>query len=504
MDNTVYIRKNATPRPNPEHLNLLLTGVSSWNRKRAEEDFEPLLIGAQLYEEFEKANKLEDGKIPLSYANLRDAQLFEADLSNANLESAQLQRANLFKAKLEGATLSYAQLEHSTLKWALLQKANLLRANLGGANLQGARLNEAHLVEANLSEADLRDGEYPTELFGANLAGTRLWKAHLYPHSERGAEELKALKSELKDISDVECLLRLCRILSDRYPTEKYALYFRGDNKLCELRPSVLRLKAKETRKEEGGMLRDLMSRRPEDFSDSTSALDQWVLARHYGLKTRLLDITRNPLVALFHACFAPDAKTTAEKPPGAKKPPGRLHVFAVPKDLVKPFDSDTISVIANFAKLRVAEQNLLLGKRQEDVREGEKIATADRHSSAMLRMNQFIRQEKPYFEDRMEPKDLYRVFVVEPRQIFDRIRAQSGAFLISAFHERFEQDHILKWNEDIPAYEYFSVEVPGEPKGGILKQLQLFDITHERLYPGLGAAAAAVNEYYFPTRKSP
>ena len=122
MDNITHIRINMIPGANPEHLKILLTGVSSWNRKRAEEDFEPLLMGAQIYEEFEKANKLEAGKIPLSYANLRGAQLFKANLSNADLESAQLQGANLFNAKLEGATLSFAQLEHSTLEWALLPK----------------------------------------------------------------------------------------------------------------------------------------------------------------------------------------------------------------------------------------------------------------------------------------------------------------------------------------------------------------------------------------------
>ena len=211
MVNTVYIGKNATyvrvnaiPGPHSAHLNLLLSGVSSWNRKRDEEDFEPLLMGAQLYEEFERANKLEAGQIPLYHANLRNAQLFKANLSNANLESAQLQQANLFNTKLEGATLSFAQLEHSNLQWALLQKANLLRANLHGANLEGARLNEAHLVEADLSEADPRDGEYPTELFGANLAGTQLWKAKLYPRSERGTEGFEALKSEFEDMSDVE------------------------------------------------------------------------------------------------------------------------------------------------------------------------------------------------------------------------------------------------------------------------------------------------------------
>ena len=57
----------------------------------------------------------------------------------------------------------------------------------------------------------------------------------------------------------------------------------------------------------------------------------------------------------------------------------------------------------------------------------------------------------------------------------------------------------MLKWNKDIPVYDHHSLEVPAGHKEDILKELLLFNITRESLYPGLDASANAVNEAYFP-----
>ena len=222
-------------------------------------------------------------------------------------------------------------------------------------------------------------------------------------------------------------------------------------------------------------MLLDMMTRRPEDFKGITSAFSQWVLAQHHGLKTRLLDITRNPLVALYYAC---------EMDPSSE---GKLHVFAVPPALVKPYDSDTVSIIANFAKLSHREQNLLLGKRRG--------VDWDRlnYQEVLIKLYHLIGLEKPHFQRRIDPRDLFRILVVEPQQSIERVRAQSGAFLISAFHERLESSRITNWNSSIPVYEQHTLSIPPESKARILSELRLLNVTSETLLPGLDQAAKAI-----------
>lgn len=176
------------------------------------------------------------------------------------------------------------------------------------------------------------------------------------------------------------------------------------------------------------------------------------------------------------------------------------MHAFRVPDKLIKPFNSDTVKIITNFAKLSCVEQNMVLGR--INLTEGCKYDPQSvdiNYRHVMQRLYGLIRQEQTTFEEKIDPRDFYRVFVVEPQQSFARIRAQSGAFLISAFHERFERSEVLDVNPGTPIYDHFMFDVPGKNKKQILHELNLLNITRESLFPSLDETAKSVIRDHTP-----
>ena len=539
---------------NPQHIQWLLEGVGGWNARRDSNEFSPDLSDADLSDaDLSNANltnaNLSDANLSdadlsnadLTNANLSDANLSDADLSNANLANANFSDANLsdaslFQAKLldanlskanlsrvelfgadlsranlsnayladaeldtadlTGATLNHSNLTNASLFVADLTSANLTGAELFKANLENAILRNADLTNTKLSETNLRNADLSganltlTDLSRADLTGVEPWLARLYEDDRSSA--LYQYQIRRKQINSIESLLAIARDLKARYGKSHYdkqvVLYFRGETREgWELRPAVLR---DELAKHESEMLHELIKRRPMEFTGLPSALSKWVLAQHHGLRTRFLDITKNPLVGLFYACENHNENNSSN---------GRLHVFAVPKTLVKSFNSDTVSVISNFGRLSKEQQDLILGNEQLEnqttCRQRKDLFAISKYRATMQRFCQLIQEEKPNFEERIDIGDLYRALIVEPQQSSERVRAQAGAFLVSAFHERFERDQILRYNSLTPVYAHYVFSIPNREKEKIRNELESVGITRETLFPGLDETAKVVTE---------
>ncbi|MCX6218437.1 FRG domain-containing protein [Spirosoma sp.] len=101
-------------------------------------------------------------------------------------------------------------------------------------------------------------------------------------------------------------------------------ILYRGQLDCNPLLPSIARNRTSNTRSLEGEML-SYIERVAHLKIDYDSQLDLLITAQHYGLKTRLLDWTSNPLAALYFAI---------EKEYGIDKD-SYVYIFEVPKETI-------------------------------------------------------------------------------------------------------------------------------------------------------------------------
>lgn len=247
---------------------------------------------------------------------------------------------------------------------------------------------------------------------------------------------------------------------------------FRGhSDEAWLIRPRVLREDFKN-RSEEKDLIRQVISRYPAEFDAEKSTFDILTKLQHYNVPTRLLDVTSNPLIALF---FALDPIGVAEEKNGC------VLVLRVPKSRTKYYDSDTVSCLANLANLSAEEQ--------EDISNYSiKSITDFNKNKVTSRLVQFIRSEKPYFEPSIRPYDLFNRIHVVPKLRNSRIIAQNGSFILFGLErENYKPDPVIRPQK---------ISISGAHKESIKRELFKIGISYSYLFPEIDKISEDLRPY--------
>lgn len=271
-------------------------------------------------------------------------------------------------------------------------------------------------------------------------------------------------------IGSIRTLLDKLETLNETEFDDNVLVFYRGhSSKAFELKPSIYR--KNELISNEDRLFKDIIARTPNDFKGCNSTFEKLVKMQHYSLPTRLLDITSNPLVALYFACADNDRKGED----------GLLYRFEIKESQLKYFDSDAVSVVANIARRPISFEVASIMKYDRD--EFNK-------QEAILYLLHEIRTEKPHFHDVIDKEDIGRVFCVKP--IFDnpRIIKQEGAFFLYGINGEKSKP------ADFP-FEYTTYTVNKGDKQKILKQLESLGIDESTLFPEIEHVAKHLKEKY-------
>ncbi|MGA8172912.1 MAG: FRG domain-containing protein [Methylocystis sp.] len=289
-----------------------------------------------------------------------------------------------------------------------------------------------------------------------------------YLQTEVVAEPPPRKKKIVGDADSVEAFLQLLYDVSAKGSTENF---FRGhEDSRFELTPSLLRRWPGGEWKfmpNEDRLCKELLIAHYDEFQSDHYCFDRLVRMQHYGLPTRLLDISGNPLVALFFACNdAPDVE-------------GEVIVFTVSTEKVKYYDSDTVSCLANLSNLTYAQKN--------DVNLGLDLV-AFNATEVARKLLHHIKSEKGFFESRIVPDDLGSIICVKAKRTNSRIKSQSGAFLLFG-HEA-----------TLPESGGDGIEISRvtiKNKQHILQQLDSININATTVYPSIDQTARHLLQRY-------
>lgn len=293
-----------------------------------------------------------------------------------------------------------------------------------------------------------------------------------------------------KDISitSVDNLISFLRFIKDLNISNNNRTFYRGHSRLNYLLlPSIMR--TKELLLNEYKIYNELLVRCPNDFVGCKSHIDILTDMQHYGLPTRMLDITTNPLAALYFACCSNE------------KANGEVVIFTVNREKLRYANSDTVTILSCLPPLKdEMKKDIFTYVRDKKDNTPIENTIIAKYEIAKDRLLHEIRTEKPSFEDRIIESDLINAFVVYPNALNNRIIRQNGAFVICGILDKdsFFDEH----NDTIDLMRYRNkdskkIVLVITKKGDILKELNSLNINKASLFPEIDQVANYITANY-------
>ena len=249
-------------------------------------------------------------------------------------------------------------------------------------------------------------------------------------------------------------------------------IFYRGHaDANYSLLPSIMR--SANLQRNESQLYHELLINCPDDFEKCHTHLEKLVKMQHYGLPTRLLDITRNPLVGLYFAC---------ESRPESY---GELILISPKNHEIKYPQSDTVSILASLSVFSPEKQEEFLCLAEDPS------ITAEQFNQGIARLIHEVRLEKPAFQAEVQRNDILSNYIVYALKNNGRIVKQDGAFILCG----------LSPAGSIESFRYREngkkVVVLLDKKKRILDQLETFSINRAALFPEVECVAEYLKNKY-------